>query len=1095
MVSGVRTILTKAEREPGEVSAGEIGCLVEVVQEADEDSRRVEAAEAIRAVARFDNAGVTVDAVEPLLMVFLADDGGQGDSGTESEEVRKAASFALQVIGEKEPAAVESVIPVLRRALLDDSRESWGRKKAAQRIGDFGAEAPELVDSEVEWLFEALDDESLAVRKGTLDALGKIGAEEPDLIEEDAWSIIAALEDPEWQVRKAAAETVGEIGEVRPEAVEKAVPSLIDLLDDGRPPRMAAATALGKIGNGDPDAVGEAVEPLAEAVRSESDGRVIDTLGRIGDADPDVVADAVPTLVGVLEAGGWLGSEAAKALGTIGFRDPAVVESALEAIRKALTADTDRLRASAATALGEIGSVDPDAVSDAVDPLVRRLDDDDEFVRGHAAEALGRIGSADPALVGDAVDPLVGLLDDEAEYPRWEASRALGRIGREGPELVRPAVDPLQEAAIDGENRGAAQALGEIDSNALSLTGAFVDSLLVILVEGGDNVALATRALGKIGADAPETAARGLDVLVDLLERDHAEAAWAIGEIGRGDPSTVEDAVEPLVDALADEGTPIVVRRAAARALGKIGSVRTGVRGAVQPLAECLNEDDAGIRASGALALGQLGGGGNAVVDALGDRLVEMARSDENEYVRGAGAAAVLRSGLDVDAGVEADCADELSRWIALREDGDELQYVHESVDDLEYVREIVEGATVADNPLVDVLAAVATRPRKIRTFEIERAEQRVACEALGAIDATKANVRLRRISTDRSIHPSIREAAKRTLERSGTENTDSGQSRERAGTSRAQTGPTRQNDTEAVTATPAAVAPPPAPERAPSPGGRDLSFDDIGDLEYVGGGGTADVYRGTVEDLVVAVKQPRGGGDTMSAEFYEGFLAEARTWSKLDDNPYVVGVVDWGDGREATPPLPWIATEYMDGGTLRGRVDDLDLGEALRIGQCISDALDDVHHRGVAHLDLKPENVLFRTNVEGPDVPKVADWGIAQVLLEHTNSVAGITPTYAAPEQVDPETFGSTDAQTDIYQLGTVLYELVTGQPPFTGPQMNVVRAIADEEPDPPTAVDSSLPPAVDDLLEPALAKAKEDRYRTAAHFGDAIEELLGRP
>ncbi|MFB6206031.1 MAG: serine/threonine-protein kinase [Haloglomus sp.] len=282
--------------------------------------------------------------------------------------------------------------------------------------------------------------------------------------------------------------------------------------------------------------------------------------------------------------------------------------------------------------------------------------------------------------------------------------------------------------------------------------------------------------------------------------------------------------------------------------------------------------------------------------------------------------------------------------------------------------------------------------------------------------------------------------------------------------------------------------------ERVPEdvPEAPELAFDyaDLTKGAYVGGGGNADVHRATVQtergDVTVALKEPRVQG-TLHAEQVERLMDEAETWDKLDDHDHVVGLLAWG-----SRPLPWLAMEFMDGGHMGQRAGEVDLAEGLWTAVAVTRAVRYAHRRGVAHLDLKPQNVLYRTTPAGTfDVPKVADWGLSKHLLEHSQSIEGMSPHYAAPEQFD-DSYGPADDITDVYQLGAVFYELFTGRPPFEGRATQVMRAVLDEEPPPPSTVASGLPEALDDVLLTALATERADRYESVLYLRDDLLDLL---
>jgi serine/threonine protein kinase len=122
--------------------------------------------------------------------------------------------------------------------------------------------------------------------------------------------------------------------------------------------------------------------------------------------------------------------------------------------------------------------------------------------------------------------------------------------------------------------------------------------------------------------------------------------------------------------------------------------------------------------------------------------------------------------------------------------------------------------------------------------------------------------------------------------------------------------------------------------------------------------------------------------------------------------------------------------------------------------------------------------------------VPKVADWGLSKQLLEHSKSVDGMSPHYAAPEQFDTDVYGQTNNVTDVYQLGAVFYELFTGRPPFEGQTFEVIDKIRNEEPTPPSQV-ADIPAEIDDILLTALATEKTDRYEDVLYLRDELQKL----
>jgi hypothetical protein len=278
-------------------------------------------------------------------------------------------------------------------------------------------------------------------------------------------------------------------------------------------------------------------------------------------------------------------------------------------------------------------------------------------------------------------------------------------------------------------------------------------------------------------------------------------------------------------------------------------------------------------------------------------------------------------------------------------------------------------------------------------------------------------------------------------------------------------------------------------PAEIPTTPRHSLSHDALEKHEVIGQGGNADVYRATAatDDGTVefALKEPRMSG-TLSTAVVDQMLDEAETWQQLDDHDHIVSVLDYG-----AEPLPWIGMEYMDAGDLGERAAEMDLAQRLWTAIAVTRAVRHAHTRGVAHLDLKPANVLFRAIPDAWDAPKVADWGLSKHLLDHSKSMEGLSPHYAAPEQFDADDYGSPDHVTDIYQLGAVFYDLFTGRPPFEGKPFEVMNQIQGGDPAPPSEV-ADVPAELDDVLLTALATEKAERYESVLYLRDDLQEVF---
>ncbi len=257
-----------------------------------------------------------------------------------------------------------------------------------------------------------------------------------------------------------------------------------------------------------------------------------------------------------------------------------------------------------------------------------------------------------------------------------------------------------------------------------------------------------------------------------------------------------------------------------------------------------------------------------------------------------------------------------------------------------------------------------------------------------------------------------------------------------------------------------------------------------------VGRGGMAEVYRARDIrlDRIVAIKTLRA--DLARDQIFQArFRREAQSAASLN-HPSIVAVYDTGEDMATGLPVPYIVMEYVDGRTVRDLLQDghrLLPERSLEIIDGVLRALDYSHQAGIVHRDIKPGNVMVTRN---GDV-KVMDFGIAramsdaQATMTQTAQVIG-TAQYLSPEQARGE---RVDSRSDLYSTGCLLYELLTGRPPFTGDSpVAIAYQHVRENPIPPSRVDPDVPPWADAIVLKAMAKSPADRYQTA---GDMRADL----
>jgi len=247
---------------------------------------------------------------------------------------------------------------------------------------------------------------------------------------------------------------------------------------------------------------------------------------------------------------------------------------------------------------------------------------------------------------------------------------------------------------------------------------------------------------------------------------------------------------------------------------------------------------------------------------------------------------------------------------------------------------------------------------------------------------------------------------------------------------------------------------------------------------EVIGSGGVSRVFRARRKDSgrIVAVKVPL----TMDETTGMAFLKEMRTWEGLrhENIARILGA--------NILPVPYVEMEYFPR-SLDEIGKPLDIRTAAGIVAGIARGLAFTHARGIIHLDLKPGNILLTDDLQ----PKIGDWGLSKILWGATaTDISGFSPKYAAPEQIDPSRYGKADARTDIYGAGGIFYELVTGQPPFTGEGIaEITSGILNTAPVPPSTLNPAAGP-VDRIIMRCLEKEPGLRYQTAE---DLEKDLLG--
>ena len=248
-------------------------------------------------------------------------------------------------------------------------------------------------------------------------------------------------------------------------------------------------------------------------------------------------------------------------------------------------------------------------------------------------------------------------------------------------------------------------------------------------------------------------------------------------------------------------------------------------------------------------------------------------------------------------------------------------------------------------------------------------------------------------------------------------------------------------------------------------------------EVKYIGKGGFARVFKAKRKNgKIVAVKIPI----SLDPATGKSFIKELTNWTKLE-HPNIVEVHDYN-----ILPIPYFEMELCDF-SLADIKKPVEPEKAAWLVFNICEGLKYTHSRNIIHRDLKPQNIMLKDGI-----PKISDWGLSKVIAESTSATTAMfTPLYAAPEQISRK-FGKPDVRTDVWQLGVIFYELVTGELPFNGDDaVEIMSAITMDEPVQPSVINPEAKD-VESIILKCLEKEQEKRYQSVEELQKDLAKYL---